>query len=159
MDEAEALLKAGQASSQHAEEMFTKRQGEIDKLNADMEKMKSVAKDEEEKRMKAISLLKTVRQKLVKAEKDRDDAQKEVQTVKESEKAERERERTERQSLHDEVVKVNAEREMAVNGLKAQFDKEIAALKERQEKELSALRGQYELEVITLKVRHNHYRY
>ena len=40
----------------------------------------------------------------------------------------------------------------AVQGLRAQFDKEVAALKEKHEKELAALRGQYELEAITAKV-------
>ena len=130
-----------------------KHQAEAEKLRGEAEKAKAAAKDEEEKRTKAISLLKTVRQKLVKAEKERDDAVKELQTVKVHEKEEREKDKTEKQKLHDEIEKVNHERETAVKGLKAQFDKEVAGLKDRQEKELNALRGQYELEVITLKVR------
>jgi hypothetical protein len=115
--------------------------------------MKISAKDEEEKRTKAINLLKTVRQKLVKAEKERDDAVKELQAVKSREKEEREKDKMEKQKLHDEIDKVNSERETAIQGLKAQFDKEVASLKDRQEKELTALRGQYELEAITMKVR------
>ncbi|KAI0348473.1 hypothetical protein BDW22DRAFT_1410606 [Trametopsis cervina] len=151
----EDLLKAAENSSKHAEEQSSKHQSELNKLHVEAEKMKAAAKDEEEKRVKAVSLLKTVRQKLVKAEKDRDDALKDLQTVKDHEKEEREKDRLERLKLHDEIEKVNAERETAVQGLKIQFDKEIAGLKERQDKELLALRGQYELEVITLKSLHS----
>lgn len=109
-------------------------------------------KDEEEKRTKAVSLLKTVRQKLVKAEKERDDATKEIHALKDQQKDEQAKEKAERLKLQDEIQKVNAERETAVQGLKAQFDKEVATLKDKHEKEISALRGQYELEMITLKV-------
>jgi len=44
---------------------------EIDMLRAEVKRANGIAKEEEEKRVKAISLLKTVRQKLVKAEKDK----------------------------------------------------------------------------------------
>ncbi|KAH9950472.1 hypothetical protein B0H21DRAFT_868888 [Amylocystis lapponica] len=100
VDEAEALLKAPKARL------------------LILERAKSSAKEEEEKRTKAVTLLKTVRQKLVKAEKDRDELQKE---------------------------------DIAVAGLRAQFDKEIAALKDKHEKEIAMLRGQFELEAITTK--------
>lgn len=124
----------------------------MEQLHAEVDRVKGTAKEEEEKRVKAIALLKTVRQKLVKAEKDRDEAVREVQGMKEREKGEREREAAERVRLQGEIERVNAERETAVVGLRAQFEKEVAGLKERYEKEFTALRGQFELEAITTKV-------
>ncbi|PIL31602.1 hypothetical protein GSI_06304 [Ganoderma sinense ZZ0214-1] len=154
VEEAEKLLKASQGSTAQVEQESAKRKAEIEKLHSELDKAKNEAKEEEEKRTKAIALLKTVRQKLVKAEKERDDATKEVGTLKEVEKAEREKEKAERARLQGEIEKVNVEREMAIQGLRAQFDKEVAAAKERFDKELAALRGQYELEAITTKTTH-----
>ena len=48
---------------------------------------------------------------------------KEVGTMKEAEKAEREKENTERVKLHAEIEKVNSERETALQGLRAHFDR------------------------------------
>ncbi|GJE87588.1 GRIP domain-containing protein [Phanerochaete sordida] len=155
LDEAEALLKANQNSTTRLEEQVSKQKAELERLHAETEKTKASVKDEEEKRVKAVSLLKTVRQKLVKAEKERDDATREVHSLKDREKEEREKDRLERQKLQDEIHKVNEEREVAVQGLRAQFDKEVAGLKDKYEKEISALRGQYELDVITLKSVHS----
>ncbi|EIW64404.1 uncharacterized protein TRAVEDRAFT_111828 [Trametes versicolor FP-101664 SS1] len=154
IEEAEKLLKAAQSATAQIEQESAKRKAEIDRLHGEVERATGSAKDEEEKRTKAITLLKTVRQKLVKAEKERDDAVKEVGTVREAEKAEREKERAERVRLQGEIEKANAERETAVQGLRAQFDKEVAGLKEKHEKEIAALRGQFELEAITTKTTH-----
>ncbi|KAH9898037.1 hypothetical protein C8Q73DRAFT_640392 [Cubamyces lactineus] len=154
VEEAEKLLKAAQSTTTQVEQESAKRKAEIDRLQGELDRANGAAKDEEEKRTKAIALLKTVRQKLVKAEKERDDAVKEVGTLKESEKAEREKEKAEKARLQGEIDKAHAERETAVQGLKAQFDKEVAALKEKHEKELAALRGQFELEAITAKTTH-----
>ena len=153
LEEAEALLKATQHSSSRSDEIVVKHNAEIDRLQAEVKKANGFAKEEEEKRVKAISLLKTVRQKLVKAEKDKEDAAKELNSIKDREKAEREKERAERTMLQQEISAVNEEREKAVVGLKAQFDREIGSLKERHEKEASALRGQFELEAVTANVR------
>ncbi|KAI0361217.1 hypothetical protein OH77DRAFT_1391788 [Trametes cingulata] len=154
VEEAEKLLKAAQSATSQVEQESAKRKAEIDRLQGELDRATNSAKDEEEKRTKAIALLKTVRQKLVKAEKERDDAVKEVSTLKEAEKSEREKEKAERARLQGEIDKVNAERETAVQGLRAQFDKEVAALKDKHEKELAALRGQFELEAITTKTTH-----
>ena len=43
--------------------------------------------------------------------------------MKEAEKAEREKENTERVKLHAEIEKVNSERETALQGLRAHFDR------------------------------------
>ena len=109
-------------------------------------------KDEEEKRTKAIALLKTVRQKLVKAEKERDDVVKEMGELKEKDKADKTRERADKIRMQSEIEQANLEREKAVTGLRIQFDKEIALLKDKQEKDIQALKGQFELETAGLKV-------
>lgn len=109
-------------------------------------------KDEEEKRTKAIALLKTVRQKLVKAERERDDVTKEVNELKEKDKADKTRERVEKIRMQNEIEQANLEREKAVSGLRTQFDKEVALLKDKQEKEIQALKGQFESEAAATKV-------
>jgi hypothetical protein len=111
-----------------------------------------MAKEEEEKRVKAISLLKTVRQKLVKAEKERDDIQREVASSKDKDKAERERDQLEKSKLQSELETVNTEREKAIVGLRTQFDREIASLRDKREKETAVMRGQFELMALTVKV-------
>lgn len=155
LNEAEALVAASQASASHTEEEMARRNAEIERLAVEVAKAKEVAKEEEEKRVKAISLLKTVRQKLVKAEKDRDDALKEIGESKEKDRLERDRERAERARLQSEIDAVNSEREKAVTGLRTQFDKEVATVKDRSEKELSATRAQFEVEIAALKMSHS----
>lgn len=150
--EVEALLKASQSSIIQMEEISAKQQADIGQLRTELERSRGAAKEEEEKRVKAINLLKTVRQKLVKTEKDKEDALKEVALLRERERGEREREQVERARSQREVESANEERERAVAGLKAQFDKEVAHVKDRAEKEVSAVRGQSDLEIVTLKV-------
>jgi len=152
LEEAEASIKVSQSLSSHTEEVAD-RNVEIDMLRAEVKRANGIAKEEEEKRVKAISLLKTVRQKLVKAEKDKEDALKELNSSKDKEKTEREKESVERLKLQQEIDAVNDERGKAMVGLKAQFDKEVVNLKERYEKEASGLRAQFELESATTKVR------
>ncbi|KAG2120985.1 uncharacterized protein F5147DRAFT_562956 [Suillus discolor] len=155
LNEAEALVAASQTSASLMEEETGKQTAEIERLAVEVAKAKEVAKEEEEKRVKAISLLKTVRQKLVKAEKDRDDALKEIGESKERDRQERDKERLERARLQSEIDAVNAEREKAVTGLRTQFDKEVAAVKDRSEKELSTTRAQFEVEIAALKMSHS----
>jgi hypothetical protein len=150
--EVEALLAASQGSITKGEESAAAQKAEIDRLLGDVERCKRVAKEEEEKRIKAINLLKTVRQKLVKTEKERDDAVRELATSKDKEKAEREKEQLEKSRLQTELDTVNSEREKAIAGLKAQLDREIATIRERHDKEIAGLRGQFELEALTTKV-------
>ncbi|KAI5898118.1 uncharacterized protein SCHCODRAFT_02156430 [Schizophyllum commune H4-8] len=144
LEEAEALVKASQSSISQGESTVAAHKAEIDKLKADVAKANGLVKEEEEKRVKAISLLKSVRQKLVKAEKDREEAA--AQTQKEA---------AERSRLQKELEAANTEREKAVAGLKAQFDKETAALRERFERDTAALRSQFELDAINAQAGHN----
>ena len=99
-------------------------------------------KEEEEKRTKAIQLLKTVRLKLVKAEKDKEEVEKD-----------RAEERAERAKATDEVERVRAEKEREVQRLRAGFERELSGQKERWEREMKDRKGAWELEMITTKVR------
>ncbi|KAH9175358.1 hypothetical protein EDB89DRAFT_1847846 [Lactarius sanguifluus] len=147
----EALFKATQSSKAQLEADIAKRKSETDQLRAEVEKVNTFAKDEEEKRSKAVSLLKTVRQKLVKAEKDREDALKEMAALKESQKTEHDKEQLDRERLQGELNKLKIEKEVSLADHRAQFEKDLATFKQRSEKELTALRGQFELESIAAK--------
>lgn len=148
----EALLKAARSSGSQLEADIAKRRTETDQLRAEVEKLGGLAKDEEEKRNKAVSLLKTVRQKLVKAEKERDDALKDAATAREGLKTERDKEQLERERLQGELNKLKVEKEVSLADLRAQFEKDMAASKQRYEREFLALRGQFELEAVAAKV-------
>ncbi|CCM05148.1 uncharacterized protein FIBRA_07357 [Fibroporia radiculosa] len=151
VSESEALLKASQSSNVQVEEEVLKWKAETERLQSEMERLKGLSKEEEEKRVKAVALLKTVRQKLVKAEKERDDAIKDTQQIKEKDKEELEKDKAEKLELRQEIERANTEHETALVGLKLHFEKESVMLKDRQEKELLAVRGQYELEALAVK--------
>lgn len=143
--ETEALLGASQGTMIQTEEESGKHQEEMDQVRAELEKVKRTAKEEEEKRVKAITLLKTVRQKLVKAEKDREEAVKEATHLRETSS-------TETAKWKKELDLANADREKTVARLRANFEHELSSTKERCEKDLAAQRGQAELEAVTSKV-------
>lgn len=150
--ETEALLQASHSAETVNKESTEKLQSEISDLRAGLEKQKGAVKDEEEKRTKAIALLKTVRQKLVKAEKERDDVVKETNELKEKDKADKTRERVEKIKLQNEIEQGNLEREKAIAGLRIQFDKEVTLLKDKQEKDIQVLKRQFEAETAAFKV-------
>jgi chromosome segregation ATPase len=152
MQQNEALLKASRSSNTQLEADIAKQRTEIDQLRAEVEKLSGLAKGEEEKCNKAINHLKTVRQRLVKAEKEREDALKEVATLKDGQKAEHEKEQLDREKLQGELNKLKVEKEVSLADLRAQFEKDSMASKQRSEKEISALRGQFELETVTAQV-------
>lgn len=150
--EAEALLKAAEGADAIAEEAATRRKAEIDRLQQEVASAKGVAKEEEEKRVKAISLLKTVRQKLVKAEKERDDAVREAAYLRNREQSDKDREQVEKTKLRSEIDAAKMEKEKALNSLKAQLESDFANINEVYEKDIDALKRQLELEGVTLKV-------
>jgi chromosome segregation ATPase len=149
----EAFLKACRSSNSQLEADITKQKNEMDQLGTEVEKLTGLAKGEEEKCNKAISHLKTIRQRLVKAEKEREDALKEVTTLKEGHKAEHDKEQLEREKLQGDLNKLKVEKEVSLADLRAQLEKDLMASKQRSEKEISALRGQFELEAVTTQVR------
>ncbi|EJT49636.1 vesicle-mediated transport-related protein [Trichosporon asahii var. asahii CBS 2479] len=112
----------------------------VGQLRADLAKAQTTIKEEEEKRSKAISLLKTVRQKLVKIEKEKEEIEKD-----------RAAERAERSKANEELEKSKAAREREVNQLRKGFERELASAKERAEKDLAAKKAAWELEMITTK--------
>jgi chromosome segregation ATPase len=114
----------------------------LSKMKEELAKAQTAAKEEEEKRTKAISLLKTVRLKLVKLEKEKEEIERD-----------RAEERAERSSAKDEVERVKAEKEREVNQLRKGFERELAGAKERFEKEMQTKKAAWELEMITTKVR------
>lgn len=148
LEESNLLLTASQESLDELE----KHKAENDRLHSEVAKAKEMVKDEEEKRAKAISLLKTVRQKLSKAEKERDDAVKETLAAKENERSERVREEAEKSKHHNEIESLHAKRERALAEQKSQFERELAAVKERHEKELITVKAELELDAVTVKV-------
>ena len=152
MAETEALFEAAQRATSHAEDTVNTHREEISRLQKDVEDVKNLAKEEEEKRVKAISLLKSVRQKLVKAEKDREDAVKEVNSLKDREKGDKDKEHAERLNFQYELESLTTAHEKATTTLKSQFEKDSAAMRERYEQEISSLRGQSELDVASFKV-------
>jgi hypothetical protein len=152
MAETEALFEAAQRATSHAEDTVNTHREEISQLQKDVEDVKNLAKEEEEKRVKAISLLKSVRQKLVKAEKDREDAIKEVNSLKDREKGDKDKEHAERLNFQYEMESLTATHEKATTTLKSQFEKDSAAMRERYEQDIGSLRGQSELELASFKV-------
>ena len=152
LEEAEALLKASDSSTSQSDEDAAKRNAEMEKLQAELDKAKSLAKEEEEKRVKAIGMLKTVRQKLIKAEKDKEDATKELNAIRDKEHKEFEKEREEKRKLQHAIDAAHTERDKTAAGLRLQFERDTTTLRDRHEKEIYAIRGELELEVITLKV-------
>lgn len=152
LTEAEALITASQSAASHTQADNVRRDSDIEHLRAEVSKANEIAKEEEEKRVKAISLLKTVRQKLVKAEKERDDALRELNETSDKNSEEKEKDRAERASLEREIDVANAEREKAIAGLRAQFDKDIAAAKDRAERDMQTVRKQFDAETNAQKV-------
>lgn len=134
------------------EEAVSQRENEIKRLKSDVERSNTVVKEEEEKRTKAISLLKSIRQKLVKAEKDKEDVLKEIASLREKDRVNSEAEQAEKKRLEREVELAHAEKESSLANLRNQFEREIASLKDLHAKEMAAMRSQFELEVITTKV-------
>ncbi|KAJ1311081.1 hypothetical protein OPQ81_009585 [Rhizoctonia solani] len=102
------------------------------------------------KRTKAITLLKTVRQKLTKAEKERDDVIKEREKDKEDMSAAK----AETERVKSDAERAKNERERDIAGMRDRFERELRETRERYEKELTARKGQYELEAITTKAAH-----
>jgi len=150
--ETDVLFQQTQKSVTKLEETVSRGKKETMTLRLETERLNTLVKEEEEKRTKAISLLKSVRQKLVKAEKDKEDALKDLTILKEEGKANAEREQTERKKFEHEVEAVKAERDEVLNGLRIQFEKEITSLREQHDKEMAAMRAQFELDAITTKV-------
>ncbi|RXW23492.1 hypothetical protein EST38_g2394, partial [Candolleomyces aberdarensis] len=153
--ETEALFQASEKAITQVEERLASDKTDTKQLESDIEKFKTLAREEEEKRVKAVSLLKTVRQKLVKAEKEKEDALKEAAAAKDRDRGEKEKDHVEKLKLQQELELVQIEKEKMAAAQKAHFEREVTLMKERYEKEMAAVKGQLELEIITLKSSHS----
>lgn len=138
------LITKLRAQLSTAESNLAVRVAELSSLNetkSELTKVQTQVKEEEEKRAKAIQLLKTVRLKLVKAEKDKEEVERD-----------RAEERAERSRAQDETERVRAEKEREVSGLRRGFERELASAKDRLEREMKEKKAAWELEMITTKV-------
>lgn len=118
----------------------------MDQIKTDLSKAQKQVKEEEEKRNKAIQLLKTVRAKLVKAEKEKEEIDKD-----------RAEERAQRSQAGEEAERIKAERAREVDSLRKGFERELASTKERYEKDLQSKKAAWELDMITTKVSLRHH--
>lgn len=109
------------------------------------ERLKIVAKEEEEKRVKALSLLRALRQKLVKCERDKEDVERDRNALKEA----HEGAKLERVRQEQEVVSLRAAHEQQLAKTRASFEREIASAKAQADKDARERKSQFELEVIT----------
>lgn len=107
------------------------------------------AKEEEEKRLKAISLLKTVRQKLVKADKDKEELAKEKEEMKVASGVAEGEAKKEMERWRTLVEKGRLERERDVKALRNKFEVEVKGLREGFERESRARKEEGELKAIT----------
>lgn len=146
--EAEVLLTATSQTTSSIEAASSAKQATIDQLKNDLGKARDQVKDEEEKRGKAMTLLKTVRTKSLKTEKEKEELTKERDDM----RLERDAARGETMGLRGDIDRMRSERERDVAALRGQFEKEVASIRERVEREAATRKGQFELEVITLKV-------
>ncbi|KAG8872196.1 hypothetical protein FRB97_007889 [Tulasnella sp. 331] len=148
--EAEALITATSVTTSSIEATSSAQKSTITQLQSELSKAKDQVKDEEDKGTKAISLLKTVRSKLVKAEKDKEEAIKERDDM----RLERDASRGEVGGLRADIERMKVERERELGGLRGGFERDLAATRERMEKEGATRKGQFELDVITIKAAH-----
>jgi len=114
---------------------------QVVQLRADLSTSQSQHREADEKLTKAVTLLKTVRGKLVNVQKDRE----ELSRALEDEKKERSR-------LAEALEKLRADKEREVQALRQAFENESQGLKDKFAKESLAEKRKWELEIITTKV-------
>ncbi|BGP29884.1 hypothetical protein JCM10296v2_001633 [Rhodotorula toruloides] len=134
-----------------AESAAAQTRAEIAKASEEYDKLKIVAKEEEEKRVKALSLLRALRQKLVKNEKEKEDSDKELEQLRASEQQAQETLKADRSRFDSEIVALRSAQEQQINKLKQSFERETAKLKEQFDRDSTNKRGQFELDAITAK--------
>ena len=110
IDALRAELASTTSSLALATDSLTESQSALSTAAADYAKLQIVAKEEEEKRIKALSLLRALRQKLVKAEKDKEDLALELAALKSAET-------TDRARFESEIVSLRAAQELQLSKL------------------------------------------
>lgn len=151
----DAALAALAAKLEQAEAATAASKAEVAKLNDEAVKLRQTAKDEEEKRTKALSLLRALRQKLVKTEKDKDEAEKARDELQARAKEAGDGTKADRVRFEQEVVSLRAAQQSEIAKLRASFEKDVQAQKAALEREAGARKAQFELDAITAKAVHN----
>ncbi len=124
----------------------------VKSLREELDRALKQAKDEEEKRVKAVGLLKTVRQKLVKSEKEREDAQKAAQVAKQKETDILEKEQAERNGWETKLENLREKHEQRLLELKEEWRKDVQQAKLTADNDLSLMKERYESESIASQV-------
>jgi chromosome segregation ATPase len=144
-------LDEAQEKISSAEKAAEQTRGDIGKAAEEYDKLQRVAKEEEEKRIKALSLLRALRQKLVKNEAEKEETDKEISRLRDAEKQAQEQIKSDRGRFDSEIVALRSAQEQQISKLRQNFDREIGNVKAQFEREATAKRGQVELEAITTK--------
>ena len=144
MQEGEALLTSSSSREQQQIE-------QLKVIRKELEREKQSSKEEEEKRTKAVGLLKSVRQKLVKTEKERDDALKELGSLKAKEKVDVSRERKDRAQMEVQIQALKDANEKELRDLAKKFEDEEAIKLSNVKKEMLREREMLEDEQSRLK--------
>lgn len=124
---------------------------EVLKAAEEYAKLKIVAKEEEEKRIKALSLLRALRQKLVKSEKDKEEGDKEREALRLSEAGATDQIRLDRARYDQEVTLLRTSHDQQRAQLRLANERETTQLRAQYERAAAARKAQFELEAITVK--------
>lgn len=98
-----------------------------------------------------MSLLRALRQKLVKSEKDREEAEKERDALKHGETSAHDTLKADRTRFDQEIVSMRAAQELQLTKLRQSYERETQSIRAQHERDAAAKKGQFELEVITVK--------
>lgn len=139
------------ASSESDKVTIATLEAELKEVRATAARAEARAKEEEEKKAKSISLLKAVRQKLLKAEKDKEELEIMRDAYKSSEDALKAELRQRTQRFESELMSTRSGQEREISRLKASFDREAQSIRVAADREASAKRGQYELDMLNLR--------
>lgn len=145
LKETEALLAAGKAT-------LTSHGIEKSKLQSELTEARNLVKEEEEKRVKAVSLLKSVRQKLVKTEKEKEDAIKDAREISIKEQNAKLRGDTERAEWESKTKRMVADKEREIEETKSKLEREFMKTKSDIEKTFEEVKSRLETDLITAKV-------
>lgn len=122
-------------------------------LRKQLEEQKQISKEEEEKRTKAIGLLKSVRQKLVKTEKDKEEATKQLEELRAKERLVQSKEQTERSQWEFQLENLKIGKEKELREAKSAWEQNTAERISRLQEEAGAARKSMETELHNLRVR------
>ena len=114
-------------------------------------KLKIVAKEEEEKRIKALSLLRALRQKLVKSEKEKEDVDRERDSLRLSEATAQNQLSIDRLRFDQEIASLRSTQEQQITKLRSSFDRETSQMRLQFEREAATRKSQFELDAINVK--------